>query len=121
MPMSSPRQKTVGSFSISSQIPWRMASRYVSWGIGYELADGLLQMRGCLCGLVLAASCLNLRPAVLRLDRVTSLFAIHAALCRFRRRHRRVHGDLAFFFNCSLDLSDQVRVLFGRKPFLVAD
>src|SRR6266480_2445344 len=30
MPMSSPMQNTVGSFSISSQIPWRMASRYVS-------------------------------------------------------------------------------------------
>src|SRR5437588_6730082 len=31
MPMSSPRQKTAGSRSISSQIPWRMASRYVVW------------------------------------------------------------------------------------------
>src|SRR5438477_8093887 len=29
--MSSPRQKTAGSRSISSQIPWRMASRYVVW------------------------------------------------------------------------------------------
>src|SRR5947209_4780642 len=33
MPMSSPMQKTVGSRSISSQIPWRIASRYVSWGM----------------------------------------------------------------------------------------
>src|SRR5579859_2431133 len=31
--MSSPRRKTVGSRSISSQIPWRMASRYVSMGM----------------------------------------------------------------------------------------
>src|SRR6266446_5025259 len=28
--MSSPMQNTVGSFSLSSQIPWRMASSYVS-------------------------------------------------------------------------------------------
>src|SRR5690348_1660274 len=34
--MSSPMQKTLGSRSISSQIPWRIASRYVSSGMPEE-------------------------------------------------------------------------------------
>ena len=65
-------------------------------------ATFLSKVHCCLSLLEAASSLLHLGHPILRLDLVTPIFAENSALGRLRRRHRRVHGDLAFGFDHAL-------------------
>src|SRR5579859_4091905 len=142
MPMSSPMQKTVGSDSISSQSPCRIASRYVAWAIKnlspqmpadqrrffyysgsaficVNLRQNSLEMYRRLRLLQLALTPPRLlRHAVLGFDLVATFLAVNALRGGVRLGHGRVLGKGAIRVDLSIHFGDQLFLLLRREPLL---